>query len=609
MIAIAQQLHSVGEEISIILDADINLRRLPWQEWTVFQNHYPQAEIALRIAQAQAQIQEISSPKSAKIRILVAVGRSDGINTEDDLEEIRRLEQLGAEVVYLKQPTIKELCDRLWDQQGYHIFIFTGHSGSDSNGEIGWIEVNDTESLQIEQFKEALKVAVTRGLQLAIFNSCDGLGLANQLAQLNLQQSIVMREPVPDSVAVEFLRHFFQQFSSNQSLFTSVHTARKRLEHFNRDYPGAVWLPTICITPNFQSLTWQQLRGSTPEDTMPPSLNKWRLILGLLALVVGCATILLIFDVFFNAEFQDVDVPKGKFKYAGSTASAAFDCDGKGINSRIQSVRQGFQLNYTRPTDINPNSKDLPSSGTGIKMLINGDVDFALSSRPLKQEETGDARAKGFELEQKLVARDITGIVVHPYIADRVHSLTIKQLKGIYTGKIKNWQEVGGPNLPITPYAHGATQDAAKYGFKNEVLDGEQYVNVETVPDTTNGIRKVKDNNKRGGIYHAPATLIFGQSGIRLMPIIGSEANAQPELPFKVTSSKLCLNAKSEDSLRAPLNHKYPKQLLTEEISVIVKNYHDDTNPTQRVGQAYYKLLLTDEGQKIIEQIGFQRIR
>ena len=52
------------------------------------------------------------------------------INTKNDLEVIKELEQHCAEVICLMQPSREELCNALWNDQGYHIFIFTGHSGS-----------------------------------------------------------------------------------------------------------------------------------------------------------------------------------------------------------------------------------------------------------------------------------------------------------------------------------------------------------------------------------------------------------------------------------------------------------------------------------------------
>ncbi|MBD0361543.1 MAG: phosphate ABC transporter substrate-binding protein, partial [Coleofasciculus sp. C3-bin4] len=97
LIAIANQLHQSGDEIRVILDAkDIDLRRLPWQEWSLFEEHYPHAEVALIASRGSEKKRIGSLPSSSKIRILVAVGRSDGINTKDDLEVIQRLEELGA---------------------------------------------------------------------------------------------------------------------------------------------------------------------------------------------------------------------------------------------------------------------------------------------------------------------------------------------------------------------------------------------------------------------------------------------------------------------------------------------------------------------------------
>jgi hypothetical protein len=87
--AIANQLDRANEEIRVIIDAkDIDLRRLPWQEWSLFEEYYPHAEIALSAPRSS---DNKRSPLSSNVRILVIVGRSDGINTKDDLEVIQRL--------------------------------------------------------------------------------------------------------------------------------------------------------------------------------------------------------------------------------------------------------------------------------------------------------------------------------------------------------------------------------------------------------------------------------------------------------------------------------------------------------------------------------------
>ncbi|MGK7900186.1 MAG: CHAT domain-containing protein [Hormoscilla sp.] len=291
------------DEIRVVLETESSeLRRLPWLEWDLFKEYYQHAEIAL--SAPVTEILRINSLGSS-VRILVAVGRSDGINTESDLEVIESLRAKGADVTCLIQPEPKELYDALRSDIGYDIFIFTGHSGSGQDGKIGWIEVSETSSLKIVDFRQALGRAIYKGLQLAIFNSCDGLGLAEQVAKLKLPQSIVMREPVPDKVAVDFLKEFFEEFTAGKSFFGSVREARERLEHWNLVYRGAQWLPSICISPSVTPPTWESLGGGsclsddrTPTEP-PPMISTasihqqspiaLTLIAVLVGLVAGCA--------------------------------------------------------------------------------------------------------------------------------------------------------------------------------------------------------------------------------------------------------------------------------------------------------------------------------
>lgn len=86
-------------------------------------------------------------------------------------------------------------------------------------------------------------------------------------------------------------------------------------------------------------------------------------------------------------------------------------------------------------------------SGVGIAALQNGTVNIANSSRPIKSKEISAAKSKGVNPVGYFVANDGIAMVVHA--TNTVKDLSIAQIKGIYTGKIKNWKDVGGPNLPI----------------------------------------------------------------------------------------------------------------------------------------------------------------
>lgn len=114
-----------------------------------------------------------------------------------------------------------------------------------------------------------MRSAIEKGLRLAIFNSCDGLGLAWDLAKLHIPHVIVMREPVPDKLAYEFFNHFFKSFTGidgeGKSLYLAVRSARDKLHDFEREFPCASWLPIICHNPSEVSLSWNDLCQSVAQ--------------------------------------------------------------------------------------------------------------------------------------------------------------------------------------------------------------------------------------------------------------------------------------------------------------------------------------------------------
>lgn len=245
-----------NDEVRVIVQAEDNLlRRLPWHLWDWFER-YRKAEVALGTSNYRRV--ERSIPLRSKVRILAILGDSKGINTGTDR---RLLENLpDTETVLLVEPTCRQLDEYLWNELGWDILCFAGHSESQPDGESGWIYLNDEESLTIEQLKNALSNSIERGLKMAIFNSCDGLGLARRLASMHIPQMIVMREPIPDRVAQEFLQNFLTAFAGGKSLYASVREARQQLQRLEDEFPCATWLPVICQNPSEVCWTWQEMR-------------------------------------------------------------------------------------------------------------------------------------------------------------------------------------------------------------------------------------------------------------------------------------------------------------------------------------------------------------
>jgi energy-coupling factor transporter ATP-binding protein EcfA2 len=256
------------ETVRVIVQTENpQLRRLPWYLWDLFES-YRFAEVALSSPTFDRAHKSVQ-PK-AKVRILAILGDSSPPDPRTGLRlninaDKQFLESMpDAEIVFLGEPKSHEFYEQLWDDRGWDILFFAGHSSSQPDGTTGKMYINYQESLTVEDLKFALKKAIERGLQLAIFNSCDGLGIARDLAELQIPQIIAMREPVPDCVAKEFLKYFLTSFSSGNILYLAVREARERLHGVEKESPCASGLPVICQNPAENSVTWQELRGIAP---------------------------------------------------------------------------------------------------------------------------------------------------------------------------------------------------------------------------------------------------------------------------------------------------------------------------------------------------------
>ncbi len=253
----------------IIQTSNIQLRQLPWHIWDLFKD-YPLAEVALSVANYG----QVSSPKTStnKVRILAVLGNSNGINIQKDRALLDKLP--SAETKFLSEPKQQEITDHLL-KHSWDILFFAGHSQTE--GEKGRIFINNNnDSLTISQLKNALTKAIRKGLKLAIFNSCDGLGLAQELADLQIPQIIVMREPVPDPVAQEFLKYFLAAFADGKSLYLSVKEARENLQKLEQNWPGISWLPIICQNPSQLMPNWDKLRTASSTRTRSTIWNTKR---------------------------------------------------------------------------------------------------------------------------------------------------------------------------------------------------------------------------------------------------------------------------------------------------------------------------------------------
>ena len=108
-----------------------------------------------------------------------------------------------------------------------------------------------------------------------------------------------------------------------------------------------------------------------------------------------------------------------------------------------------WAINYTKAHPATPVVSLGGGTSVGISSLAEGSADIATAERSLTDSEAHNLRSP----IDVVFATDAMIFVVHP--SNPVRTITMEQLREIYSGKITNWSELGGSNLPIHAMAIG----------------------------------------------------------------------------------------------------------------------------------------------------------
>ena len=301
------------------------------------------------------------------------------------------------------------------------------------------------------------------------------------------------------------------------------------------------------------------------------------------------------------------DIPQGVFKFGGSTTWATTRQLQSSIDAGIRGVFPKYEIVYADASS--PNFKSTkngkceakPGSNAGICWLLEGDLDFAQSSIALdKSKYKDDPRVKARQLKQEAVAFDAISVVVNPQL--QLPGLTVEQLRDIYTGKVTNWNQVGGANLAIVAFSRPETSGGTVSSFKDLVLKKGDKWQVRSVSNTTEGLQQVKNN--LGGIYYGAAKEVITDS-CNTKPLAIGKTAAHLVKPYQepLQSAAACERGKrNQIEPKVVRSRDYP---LTREIYVIINTNDRDR---QKAGEAYANLLKTKQGQNLLEKAGFVSI-
>ena len=155
---------------------------------------------------------------------------------------------------------------------------------------------------------------------------------------------------------------------------------------------------------------------------------------------------------------------------------------------------------------------DPTGSGTGIEAVKNGSTDIGLSSRKLKDSESG--------LTATTVALDGIAIIVNK--DSKVEDLTVEQIAGIFTGEITNWNEVGGDDLEISCIGR-ESGSGTRDGFESVTKTSDKCKLAQELTSTGAVISAVQNN--KNAIGYASLSAVDGQSGVKAVKVAGVECS------------------------------------------------------------------------------------
>src|SRR5215475_3275000 len=213
-------------------------------------------------------------------------------------------------------------------------------------------------------------------------------------------------------------------------------------------------------------------------------------------------------------------------------------------------------------------------SGIGFAALQNNTTDIEDASRPIKAlEKAACIKAFGKPPREYKVALD--GLSVYVNEGNPVNELSIEQLEKIFTGKARNWKELGGNDSPITVYSRENSSGTYEF-FKEHVLKGQDFVSsAQTMPGTAALLQSV--SRDKNGIGYGGAAYGHGAKALKIKKTAESPA--------------------VEPTDKNVMSGEYP----------IWRYLYNYLNPDKDKGEiaAYLAWIRSPEGQKIVKDVGY----
>jgi hypothetical protein len=292
----------------------MDLERLPWEAWELWAT----AGSRVRVSRSPANIRYESSIRkpSQRCRLLVIIGADDKNNFTHDLQTVKnqfksiaKVEAIGWQLTAQDIPELKrQIGEAIASPLGWDALLFFGHS-NESTLTGGELAIAPNTWISIQELTPQLLKAKAQGLQFALFNSCNGLNIAESLISLGLGQVAIMREPIHNTVAQHFLVQFLQKLANQENIHQALISTCQDLAAHQLAYPSASLIPSLFRYPNaplfgLKPVGWRQwVRDSIPtrrETVLTGAV-------ALLSLLWPIQDGLLDFRMLAQAVYRDID--------------------------------------------------------------------------------------------------------------------------------------------------------------------------------------------------------------------------------------------------------------------------------------------------------------
>jgi len=258
---------------------------------------------------------------------------------------------------------------------------------------------------------------------------------------------------------------------------------------------------------------------------------------------------------------------------AGTNSGLAGNLTVKGSDTLVILAQKWAEV-YMRQ---NPDTKIQVTgggTGTGFAALQNQTTDLCNASRKIRAKEI-EACVKVFGKRPTEYKVALDGLSIYVHESNPVEQLSLEELEGIFTAKIRNWKEVGGKDQPIVIYSRENSSGTYEF-FKEHVLKGKDFASTaQTLQGTAQVLQAVAGEPK--GIGYGGAAYGAGAKHIRVSKEKGGQA-VEP----------------TEETVVAGT---YP----------IWRYLFIYVNPALDKGEvgAYLNWIRSDEGQKVVKDIGY----